>query len=92
MIQTDIMKRIKITTFSKLPFEDQLNRIVALQKLREQSLAESRIKKGRQTKSAKKNLAKRGKKVQDPAKDLLKLIKKMPPKERLAFLTEMKGD
>ncbi len=92
MIHKEIMQRVNIPNFTSSPTSEILNKVTSLQALRAQSLAESRIKKGRQTKSVKKNMVKRGKTPKDPAADLLKLLKKMPPKERAAFLKQMKGE
>lgn len=80
-IQPDFMARIHLTQFHEMSEQDQFNHINYIRLLREQSLAESRVKKGRQTKSAKKNLKSKGKKTQNLTSDLSKLLKKMSPED-----------
>lgn len=87
----DIMRRIKIPPFNELTNGELVNKISFIQSLREQSLAESRIKKGGQTKSAVKNQLKQGKKVKDPATDLAKLLQSMTKTQRDNFLAKLKG-
>lgn len=88
-VNVKLMSRITIPSFLTLPYEEQLHSVMALQTLRANTLAESRIKKGRETKSATKNKAKRGKKVQNLPGALTKLLKAMTPSERLAFLSKV---
>jgi hypothetical protein len=77
------MDRIPITNYPDLPLPTRLERVL-------NALEESRIKKGGKTKSAKKNLAKRGVKVKDPTSDLLKALGKMSP-EQLARIKASYG-
>ncbi len=77
-----LMDRIKVTPYHTLHHADRLDQITTLQALRLNIQEEERLKQSKApTKSAKRNLAKRGKKVKDPKAEALKLLKKMSPKQ-----------
>lgn len=72
-----LMDRIKIRDFLSKSAIEQRKQIEELQKFRLDQIAQSRAAK-RTTKSAKKNQAKRGKKVKDPQEELIKLLEANP--------------
>lgn len=74
-----LMERIKIKSFLNFSYGEQINFVETIQKLRltEQEIA--RLNKGKITKSAKRNLKRRNKKVKDPVKEAIKLLQKLNP-------------
>lgn len=74
-----LMDRIIFKDYLQQDTFEQLELITRIQALRVNALEESRIKKGGKTKSAKRNLAKRGKAVKDPTAALTKALKGLSP-------------
>lgn len=85
-----LMDRIIFKDFLNQSEEEQLSLITRIQELRTTALAESRIKKGGLTKSARKNLTKRGKLPKDHKAELSKEISKLTPGQ-LSKLKESYG-
>lgn len=75
-----LMDRIKVKPFLTFTYSEKLDLIKSVQQMRINSLEEARTKKARgRTKSAIKNLKKRGKTVVDPAKVAEKAMAKLTP-------------
>lgn len=74
-----LMDRIICKDYLSQDASERLALITRIQSLRVNALEESRVKKGGRTKSAAKNLAKRGKKVKDPTAALTKALKGLSP-------------
>ena len=85
-----LMDRIKIKDFLSYTGAEKLCFITKLRMLRTNALEEARNKKGKLTKSAKKNLRKRGKKVSDPKAAALRALASLSPKQ-LANIKEIFG-
>lgn len=85
-----LMGRIVFKDYLSQDTSERLTLINRIQRLRVTALEESRIKKGGKTKSAAKNLAKRGKKIPDPTAALTKALKGLSP-AAIAKLKESYG-
>lgn len=81
------MDRIIFKDFLSQSSTERLDLIRNVQALRTNALEESRTKKGRQTKSARRNAKKRGIKSKDDSATLLKLLKSLPP-DKVAAIKE----
>lgn len=73
-----LMSRIKVRSFLTKTVSEQQEQIELLRALRTNSLEEARQARSTVTKSARKNLAKRGRKSKDPQAELLKLLERNP--------------
>lgn len=85
-----LMDRIIFKDYLQQDTSERLKLITRIQSLRINALEESRLKKGGKTKSAQRNLAKRGKKVKDPTAALTKALKGLSP-AAIAKLKESYG-
>jgi hypothetical protein len=86
----NLMSRIKVESFLQKSAIDQYDQIKKLQTLRILSLEEARASKRTVTRSAAKNLAKRGKIVKDPTAMMISTLANNP--ELLEKLKSMIGD
>ena len=70
-----LMDRIVFKDYLQQSTDERLELILRIQSLRINALEESRIKKGGRTKSASRNIKKRGGRVKDPTAALTKALK-----------------